>query len=99
MRVDSEGRGHVNIMDATKLINNPGLYSTFLLWLLAELFEELPEVGDPDKPGLVFFFDEAHLLFNGAPKIPRTPSRNWASAKHSSQRSTTRVRPPSCSGR
>ena len=68
MRVDSEGRGHVNIMDATKLINNPGLYSTFLLWLLAELFEELPEVGDPDKPGLVFFFDEAHLLFNDAPK-------------------------------
>lgn len=68
MRVDSAGRGQVNIMDATRLINNPGLYSTFLLWLLAELFEELPEVGDPDKPHLVFFFDEAHLLFNDAPK-------------------------------
>lgn len=68
IQVDAEGRGHVNIMDATKLINNPGLYSTFLLWLLSELFEELPEVGDPDKPKLVFFFDEAHLLFRDAPR-------------------------------
>jgi DNA helicase HerA-like ATPase len=58
----------VNVLDATTLINSPRLYSTFLLWLLAELFEQLPEVGDPDKPKLVFFFDEAHLLFDGAPK-------------------------------
>jgi uncharacterized protein len=56
------------VLDATTLINSPRLYSTFLLWLLAELFEQLPEVGDPDKPKLVFFFDEAHLLFDGAPK-------------------------------
>lgn len=68
LRVDDQGRGHVNIMDATRLMHNPRLYSTFLLWLLSELFEELPEVGDPDKPKLVFFFDEAHLLFNDAPK-------------------------------
>jgi DNA helicase HerA-like ATPase len=68
MRVGTDGRGYVNILDATTLINNPRLYSTFLLWLLAELFEQLPEVGDPDKPKLVFFFDEAHLLFNDAPK-------------------------------
>ena len=68
MRVDTQGRGYVNILDATTLINSPRLYSTFLLWLLAELFEQLPEVGDPDKPKLVFFFDEAHLLFDGAPK-------------------------------
>jgi len=68
MRVDTQGRGYVNVLDATTLINSPRLYSTFLLWLLAELFEQLPEVGDPDKPKLVFFFDEAHLLFDGAPK-------------------------------
>jgi DNA helicase HerA-like ATPase len=68
MRVDANGKGYVNILDATTLINSPRLYSTFLLWLLAELFEQLPEVGDPDKPKLVFFFDEAHLLFNDAPK-------------------------------
>ena len=68
MRVGADGRGYISILDATTLINNPRLYSTFLLWLLAELFEQLPEVGDPDKPKLVFFFDEAHLLFEGAPK-------------------------------
>lgn len=68
MRCSLDGRGVVNIMDATKLINSPKLYSTFLLWLLSELFERLPEVGDPDKPKLVFFFDEAHLLFKDAPK-------------------------------
>ena len=68
MRTAPDGRGAVNIMDATKLINSPKLYSTFLLWLLSELFERLPEVGDPDKPKLVFFFDEAHLLFKDAPK-------------------------------
>lgn len=68
MKTDQNGRGQVNILDATKLIENPKLYSTFLLWLLAELFEELPEVGDPDKPRLVFFFDEAHLLFDRAPR-------------------------------
>lgn len=63
MRTTRDGRGYVNILDATRLINSPKLYSTFLLWLLSELFEELPEVGDPEKPRLVFFFDEAHLLF------------------------------------
>lgn len=68
MRCDAEGRGMVNILAADKLMASPGLYATFLLWLLSELFEELPEVGDPDKPKLVFFFDEAHLLFDDAPK-------------------------------
>lgn len=69
MRTDRDGRGIVNIMAADKLMANPRLYATFLLWLLSELFEQLPEVGDLDKPKLVFFFDEAHLLFNGAPKV------------------------------
>ncbi len=68
MRVDPDGRGRVNILAADQLMGAPRLYSTFLLWLLSELFEELPEVGNPDKPKLVFFFDEAHLLFDGAPK-------------------------------
>jgi len=69
MRVDAAGRGMVNLLAADKLMNSgPRLYATFLLWLLSELFEELPEVGDPEKPKLVFFFDEAHLLFNDAPK-------------------------------
>ncbi len=68
MRTDSEGRGVVNILAADKLMQNPRLYTTFLLWMLSELFEALPEVGDLDKPKLVFFFDEAHLLFNEAPK-------------------------------
>lgn len=68
LTVGSDGRGQVNILAADKLLRNPRLYATFLLWLLSELFEELPEVGDPDKPVLVFFFDEAHLLFDGAPK-------------------------------
>ena len=63
-----DGRGRINILASDKLMGAPRLYSTFLLWLLSELFEELPEVGDPDKPKLVFFFDEAHLLFDGAPK-------------------------------
>ncbi len=65
---DDAGRGVVNILAADKLMASPKLYSTFLLWLLSELFETLPEIGDPDKPKLVFFFDEAHLLFNDAPK-------------------------------
>ena len=68
MRTTRDGRGYINVLDSTDLINSPRLYSTFLLWLLSELFEELPEVGDPDKPKVVFFFDEAHLLFNDAPK-------------------------------
>jgi DNA helicase HerA-like ATPase len=68
MRTDRDGRGYINILAADKLMENPRLYATFLLWLLSELFEELPEVGDPDKPKLVFFFDEAHLLFDDAPK-------------------------------
>jgi len=68
MRKDRDGRGVINILAADKLMENPRLYATFLLWLLAELFEQLPEVGDLDKPKLVFFFDEAHLLFDDAPK-------------------------------
>jgi len=63
----ADGKGVVNILAADKMMNNPRLYASFLLWLLAELFENLPEVGDRDKPKLVFFFDEAHLLFNDAP--------------------------------
>lgn len=68
MTVDENGRGAVNILAADKLMQSPRLYATFLLWLLSELFEELPEIGDPEKPKLVFFFDEAHLLFEDAPK-------------------------------
>jgi DNA helicase HerA-like ATPase len=68
MRTTTDGRGYVNLLAADRLMQSPRLYATFLLWLLAELFEELPEVGDLDKPRLVFFFDEAHLLFNDAPK-------------------------------
>ena len=63
------GKGVINILAADKLLNSPRLYATFLLWMLAELFEQLPEVGDLDKPKIVFFFDEAHLLFNEAPKV------------------------------
>jgi DNA helicase HerA-like ATPase len=63
-----DGKGMVNVLAADQLMNSPKLYSSFLLWLLSELFEQLPEVGDPEKPKLVFFFDEAHLLFNEAPK-------------------------------
>lgn len=69
MRVDRDGRGTINILAADKLMSSPRLYSTFLLWLLSELFEQLPEVGDPEKPKLVFFFDEAHLLFDEAPRV------------------------------
>ena len=68
MTIDSSGYGNINILAADRLMHTPRLYATFLLWLLSELFEELPEVGDPDKPKLVFFFDEAHLLFDDAPK-------------------------------
>ncbi|WP_036286227.1 helicase HerA-like domain-containing protein [Methylocystis sp. ATCC 49242] len=68
MRTDRDGRGAVNILAADKLMQSPRLYATFLLWLLSELYEKLPEVGDLDKPKLAFFFDEAHLLFNDAPK-------------------------------
>ncbi len=69
MRTTNDGRGAISVLAADKLMMNPRLYATFLLWLLSELFEELPEVGDPEKPKLVFFFDEAHLLFNDAPKV------------------------------
>jgi DNA helicase HerA-like ATPase len=68
MRTDTDGRGRISILAADRLMASPRLYATFLLWLLSELFEDLPEVGDPDKPKLVFFFDEAHLLFDDAPK-------------------------------
>jgi DNA helicase HerA-like ATPase len=66
---DTDGRGMINILAADKLMQNPKTYATLLLWLLSELYETLPEVGDPDKPKLVFFFDEAHLLFDEAPKV------------------------------
>ncbi len=69
MRVDQNGQGMINILASDKLMGAPRLYATFLLWLLSELFEEMPEVGNPDKPKLVFFFDEAHLLFDDAPKV------------------------------
>ncbi|MBB5044579.1 hypothetical protein HNQ66_004006 [Shinella fusca] len=69
MRTTNDGRGAISVLAADKLMMNPRLYGTFLLWMLSELFEVLPEVGDPDKPKLVFFFDEAHLLFNEAPKV------------------------------
>ncbi len=68
IHIDQNGRGTVNILAADRLMQSPKLYATFLLWMLSELFEELPEIGDPVKPKLVLFFDEAHLLFNGAPK-------------------------------
>ncbi len=68
MRTTRDGRGAISVLAADKLMSSPRLYSTFLLWLLSELFEQLPEVGDPDKPRLVFFFDEAHLLFDEAPR-------------------------------
>lgn len=68
MRTASDGRGFVSVLHAERLMRTPQLYATFMLWFLSQLFEELPEVGNPDKPKLVFFFDEAHLLFNGAPK-------------------------------
>ena len=67
IKADEQGRGYINVLSADKLMQSPKLYSTFLLWLLSELFEALPEVGDPEKPTLVFFFDEAHLLFDDAP--------------------------------
>ena len=69
MQTDSAGHGMVNILAADRLMNSPRLYATFLLWMLSELFEQLPEIGDPEQPKLVFFFDEAHLLFNEAPKV------------------------------
>ena len=68
MRTDSDGRGYINILSSSRLIRSPTVYATFLLWMLSELFEKLPEVGDLDKPRMIFFFDEAHLLFDGAPR-------------------------------
>jgi len=68
MRTAPDGRGYVSILHAERLMRTPQLYATFMLWFLSDLFEELPEVGNPEKPKLVFFFDEAHLLFNGAPR-------------------------------
>src|SRR5690606_6547039 len=68
MQTGPDGRGVINVLAAEKLYHSPQLYSTFLLWMLSELFEQLPEVGDPDRPRLVFFFDEAHLLFRDAPR-------------------------------
>lgn len=68
MRTDHDGRGYINILSSQKLIQSPLVYGTFLLWMLSELYEQLPEVGDPEKPKMIFFFDEAHLLFSGAQK-------------------------------
>ena len=67
MRTTPGGKGYMNVLAADKLINSPQLYATFLLWMMSELFERMPEVGDPEKPKMVFFFDEAHLLFSEAP--------------------------------
>ncbi len=69
MRTASDGRGMINLLDCVRLVRNPTLYATFLLWMMSELFEQLPEAGDLDKPKLVFFFDEAHMLFTDAPKV------------------------------
>lgn len=69
MRTSYDGRGMINLLHSVKLVRNPKLYAIFLLWLMSELFERLPEVGDPEKPRLVFFFDEAHMLFTDAPKV------------------------------
>ncbi len=69
MQTDAKGHGIINVLAADRLLNSPRLYATFLLWMLSELFEQLPEVGDVDKPKIVFFFDEAHLLFTDAPKV------------------------------
>ena len=68
MRTDADGRGYINILSSARLIQSPKVYGTFLLWMLTELFERLPEVGDLEKPRMIFFFDEAHLLFSDAPK-------------------------------
>ena len=68
MRFDYDGKGYINVLDCVRLVQSPLLYSTFMLWMLSELYEQLPEVGDLDKPKICFFFDEAHLLFNDAPK-------------------------------
>ena len=69
MRIAPDGKGYVSLLAADKLIQSPKLYSTFLLWMLSELFEQMPEVGDPEKPRFAFFFDEAHLLFDDTPDI------------------------------
>ncbi len=69
IRTDYNGKGMINVLDSVKLVNNPKLYAVFLLWMMAELFENLPEVGDPEKPKLVFFFDEAHFLFTDMPSV------------------------------
>lgn len=69
MRTDNNGHGYINILDCVKLFQSPALYSTFMLWMLSDLYETLPEIGDPEKPRMVFFFDEAHLLFDEIPKV------------------------------
>ena len=68
MRTDNDGRGYINVLSSQRLIQSPTVYGTFLLWMLTELFEKLPEVGDLEKPRMIFFFDEAHLLFSDCPK-------------------------------
>ena len=77
MRTTRDGRGYISVLAADKLMESPRLYATFLLFLLSDLFEKLPEVGDPDKPKLVFFFDEAHLLFRMRPRRCSRRSSRW----------------------
>ena len=98
LQTDQNGHGVVNILAADKLMQSPKLYATFLLWLLSELFERLPEVGDPEKPKLVFFFDEAHLLFNDLPAASaRASSRSSASSAPKASASTSSRKIPTMS--
>ena len=92
LQTDEAGHGHINVLAASKLTQSSRLYACFLLWLLSELFEQLPEVGDPDKPVLVFFFDEAHLLFNDAPRRCWRRSNWWCGS--SAQRGGCLLRDP-----
>lgn len=77
IKTDENGRGYINVLHSVKLVQNQTLYATFLLFLMSELFERLPEAGDPEKPKIVFFFDEAHLLFNDAPRCFYKRSSKW----------------------
>ena len=96
IRTDSQGRGMINILDSVKLVQNPTLYASFLLWMMAELFERLPEAGDMDKPKLVFFFDEAHMLFSGAPQKSLLPVLNFIGVLPYSGFSACEITPPKC---
>ena len=108
MRTDFSGHGVINLLDCVELARNPKLYATFLLWMMSELYETLPEVGDADKPKLVFFFDEAHLLFDGAPRAlvqkieqvvrkapPTCPTACWRSYQTACSTRCAATPPPS----